>query len=109
MFDLVTISEALKKYYNREGILIDVRDEEAYRTGHLPGAVHVPLDDIMEEKYHPQKGKILYLYCDTGSSSLMAARKLDEDGFQVYSVAGGISSYRGRLDKEEVDTFFSSQ
>ena len=101
MFDLISISDAMKSAYEQKGILIDVRSPEAYRNGHLPMAENVPLDDILEGKYHPAPGIPVFLYCDTGSSSMMAARKLDEDGIEAFSVAGGIRSYRGYLEKEK--------
>ena len=101
MFDLISISDAMKLTYEQKGILIDVRSPEAYRNGHLPMAENVPLDDILAENYHPSFREPVFLYCDTGSSSMMAARKLDEAGIKAYSVAGGIRLYRGYLEKEK--------
>lgn len=101
MFNLISISDAMKLTYEQKGILIDVRAEEAYRKGHLPMAENVPLDDILEEKHKFDLKVPVFLYCYTGSSSMMAARKLDEDGIRAYSVAGGIHSYRGYLEKEK--------
>ncbi|MDY6046619.1 MAG: rhodanese-like domain-containing protein, partial [Anaerobutyricum sp.] len=76
MFDLISISDAMKLTYEQKGILIDVRSPEAYRNGHLPMAENVPLDDILDEKYRFDSQLPVFLYCDTGSSSMMAARKL---------------------------------
>lgn len=101
MFDLISISDVMKLTYEQKGILIDVRSPEAYRNGHLPMAENVPLDDILDEKCRFDSKLPVFLYCDTGSSSMMAARKLDEDGIKAYSVAGGIHSYRGYLEKEK--------
>ena len=101
MFDLISISDAMKRTYEQKGILIDVRSPESYRRGHLPMAENVPLEDIMEGKYQPTVDLPIFLYCDTGSSSMLAARKLDEEGKKTFSVAGGIRSYRGYLEKEK--------
>ena len=103
MFELITISDALKRSYASEGILIDVRSEEAYRKGHLPMAVHVSLEDILEGRYRPEGKKLVFLYCDTGLHSMLAARKLDEEGVQAYTVSGGLRLYRGYLEKEKND------
>ena len=36
MFDLISISEAIKRSYDSEGLLVDVRSEEVFKKGHLP-------------------------------------------------------------------------
>ena len=51
MFDLISISEAIKQSYASKGLLVDVRSEEAFKKGHLPMAVNIPFTDIMKEKF----------------------------------------------------------
>ena len=129
MIAFISISDALRLCYDKKGILIDVRPEEAYRAGHLPMAENVPLEQIQKRKdpatanageesgrmteKEPErqaKGRAerlqeeelpLFFYCDTGVSSMLAARILSEEGRKAYSVAGGLASYRGYLEKEE--------
>ena len=112
MFDLISISEAMKKSYESEGLLIDVRSEEAFKKGHLPMAVNVPFEEIMDEKFditeiekdfNIEKEPSVFLYCDTGSTSMLAAKKLDSVGIHAYSVVGGIMFYKGYLEKEKDD------
>lgn len=122
MIAFISISDALRLCYDKKGILIDVRPEEAYRAGHLPMAENVPLEQIEGGEYPPkelEKGTDLplFFYCDTGVSSMLAARKLSAEGRKAYSVAGGLSTYRGYLEKEEkelwtmvyVDTIHQNQ
>lgn len=101
MFDFISVSDAIKLSYEAKGRLIDVRPEQSYREGHLPMAENVQLDDIISGAFHPEQSQPVFLYCDTGTSSLLAARKLDEEGFIAYSVADGIQHYKGYLEKEE--------
>lgn len=101
MLNFISISDALRLCYDKKGILVDVRSEEDYRKGHLPMAEHVPLEKILQEDYRPENGMPIFLYCDTGAGSLLAAKKLGEEGLEAYSVAGGLTSYRGYLEKEE--------
>ena len=101
MLNFISVSDAVRLCYDKKGILVDVRPEEEYRQGHLPMAENVPLERIIQGEYPPGKEKPLYLYCDTGASSLLAAKKLTESGVEAYSVAGGLSYYRGYLEKEE--------
>ena len=51
MFDLISISEAIKRSYDSEGLLVDVRSEEVFKKGHLPMAVNLPFEEIMNEKF----------------------------------------------------------
>ena len=50
MFDLISISEAIKRSYDSEGLLVDVRSEEVFKKGHLPMAVNLPYEEIIDEK-----------------------------------------------------------
>ena len=84
MFDLISISEAIKRSYDSEGLLVDVRSEEVFKKGHLPMAVNLPFEEIMDEKFdieaiekdfNIEKEQPVFLYCDTGSTSMLAAKK----------------------------------
>lgn len=109
MFDLISISEAIKQSYASKGLLVDVRSEEAFKKGHLPMAVNIPFEDILEEKidiendFNVEKEQPVFVYCDTGSTSILAARKLDSMGIHAYNVVGGIMFYKGYLEKEKND------
>lgn len=86
------------RYAGKEGcILIDLRSEEEYRAGHIPGAVNIPYEELAEQKEHIRK-YLLFLYCDRGNTSLLAARDLDQEGFRVVNIGGGILRYRGRIE-----------
>lgn len=75
-------------------LLLDVREPEAYRQYHIPGAGNMPYDSM--ERWMPRlsKQRPVILYCDYGSTSLLAARKLGRAGFKVYTVAGGIEAMK---------------
>lgn len=78
--------------------LIDVREKEEYREGHLPGAVSVPrgfLDMRIEETVADKNAPIV-LYCAGGTRSLLAGRTLTEMGYtNVVSMAGGFGGWKG--------------
>lgn len=89
--------EALQKMQkNGEIVLIDVREEEEFKQGHLEGATLIPLSKINTnevEKNNPQK-KVVFLYCRSGKRSLKAAEKLlkENPNLQIYNLEGGILS-----------------
>src|SRR5215831_4349736 len=72
--------------------LIDVREEEEWRRGHLPGARHL-CKGIIErdiERAVPEKSSHLVLYCGGGFRSALAADNLQRMGYtRVESMDGG--------------------
>src|SRR5262249_36436193 len=78
--------------------LIDVREKEEYREGHLAGAVSVPRGflDMRIEETVPDKAAPVILYCAGGTRSLVAERTLKELGYtNVVSRAGGFGGWKG--------------
>lgn len=97
MFPVETISAKMLDYYvgRSDTIIIDLRDREEYRAGHVRGAVNIPYEEFDENEDFPRR-KILVLYCDRGGASMMAAKQLARRGYQTRSVIGGFQAYRGR-------------
>lgn len=80
---------------NRDGILVDIREEHELVTGMIPGAVHMPLS---KKQFFPwsdyKKGKIV-LYCQTGKRSDSFAMELKQVGMPfVYHLKGGFSAWK---------------
>lgn len=82
---------------NRHYMIIDVRDYAAYRQGHIRRAVHIPYEEFDYYKEILPRDKTLILYCDRGSTGLLLARELYNQGFDVLNITGGIHAYRGPL------------
>ena len=78
----------------KRAIVIDVREREAYRIFHYQNARNYPYEEMMRRDLCLPKNRIFILYCDYGSTSLMAARQLSKDGYEVYSVVGGIEAIK---------------
>ena len=97
MFQIETISAKMLDYYvgRSDSLIIDLREREAYETGHVRTAVHVPYEELEDRADFP-KGKILVFYCERGGASMMAARLLARMGYRTRSVIGGFEAYRGR-------------
>ena len=93
----MNINDGVEACRSRPGaVLIDVRDEDEFRSGHIPGSVNVPLSVISQISY-PRETP-LFLYCLRGHRSQKAADILSRMGFSnVYSI-GGIKGYKGELE-----------
>jgi adenylyltransferase/sulfurtransferase len=89
----VTAQEAKKeKDSNKDVVLLDVRDDDEYRAGYIPGAIHVTrgMLEFSIEDYAPERDKKIIVYCAGGSRSLLAAKSLRDMGYtNVASMAGG--------------------
>lgn len=77
----------------REGLVVlDVREEPEYLTGHAVDALLLPVDEINEEmaaNVIPTKETPVMVYCRTGRRSAKAARKLEKLGYrEVYDMGG---------------------
>ena len=77
-------------------ILVDVRENEEYRRGHLEGAVNLPYEELFRAPELLSKDKIILVYCAHGSNSMLAARELSGMGYRTVNVYGGLMYYRGR-------------
>lgn len=77
-------------------VLIDVRTEEEYDSGHIPRAINIPYTEI-ENEVDYDKDKPIAVYCRTGKRSKEAALTLEKMGYtKIYDI-GGINNYEGEL------------
>src|SRR5262245_44017221 len=77
--------------------LVDVREQDEWDEGHLPGAVHVPRGHLESriERIAPDRDATLVLYCAAGNRSAFAAKTLEELGYtDVRSLAPGYTGWK---------------
>jgi rhodanese-related sulfurtransferase len=80
--------------------LIDIREPYEYKSGHLPKAKNVPMDEILSSAdNHLDKTKEYHIICQSGGRSTMACEVLKNNGFNVINVSGGTGGYRGNLER----------
>ncbi len=99
-FKTITIDEAYEIFLDNEDyIFIDVRSEDEYKSGHIEGAIHIPVSEIENRLNEISDDKSLIVYCNGSGCdrSGRAAMILSENGFdQVYDLVG-----RGIFEWEE--------
>lgn len=78
---------------NNDVIIVDVRSAKEFMKRHITGAVNIPGDQI--DRISLNRNKEIILYCERGSSSIVAASKLLQKGYRVKSVVGGLNAYHG--------------
>ncbi|MGO9952979.1 MAG: rhodanese-like domain-containing protein [Dissulfurispiraceae bacterium] len=81
-----------------EFIILDVRQPEEYKSGHLPGAVFIPLPDLINKVGELDRTRPILAYCRSGNRSRAAAAFLLAQGFsKIYSMDGGITAWNGHV------------
>ncbi len=79
-----------------EIVLIDVRTDAEYERGHVPGTVHIPMEQLMSstEALAPYAGKPVHLICQSGGRSARVAQRITQDGYDAVNVAGGTMAWQ---------------
>lgn len=88
----ITAEEAKSMMDGGGVIVVDVRTENEYKAGHIPGSILVPNETIDQEAAEvlPDKDAVLLIHCRTGVRSKQASDTLVEMGYQNIYDFGGI-------------------
>lgn len=79
----------------RQTLLVDVRTEDEFNQGTIPGAVNIPLDHLRERMAELSPDQEIYLFCQIGLRGYMASRILMQQGFaKVKNLSGGLQTYQ---------------
>ncbi|MGW7055094.1 rhodanese-like domain-containing protein [Streptomyces sp. NPDC054887] len=93
----VTVDEARSRTSGDrpDAVLLDVREEPEWDSGHAPGAVHVPLTRLVAGATPPAEaqGRPLVVICRSGQRSQQAAKLLTERGAHAVDVEGGMNAW----------------
>ena len=84
-----------------EYVLLDVREQNEYDEGHIPGAILIPYTEIEEkaESMIPDKNKQILVYCRSGRRSKIASEALLELGYTDIKEFGGIIDWKYEIEK----------
>ena len=87
-------------------IILDVRRQDEFDAGHIPGAILIPNEVIGTERPEqlPDLDQIILVYCRSGNRSKQASQKLADMGYTNIYEFGGINTWTGEIVKEEEKT-----
>ncbi|MCH8542525.1 MAG: rhodanese-like domain-containing protein [Alcanivorax sp.] len=80
-----------------DGVIVDLRDEDDFRKGHIAGSINVPYGKISDRvsELARYKDKPVILVCSLGSHASLAGRQLKNEGFiELHRMRGGIQGWR---------------
>ncbi len=89
----ITAQQAKEIMDSQEGyVILDTRTQAEYDEGHIPGAIVIPHDEILEkaEGVLTDKNQLILVYCRSGRRSKLAAEDLQKLGYTNIKEFGGI-------------------
>ena len=82
-----------------EAVVLDVRTEDEFESGHIPNALNIDLSmgpGFIDEVNALDKNKSYYVYCRSGARSAQAIQVMRDLGFsETYNLIGGILEWEG--------------
>ena len=80
-------------------VIVDVRRQDEYDSGHIPGAILLPNETIADQppEVLPDREQIILIYCRSGNRSKQAAQKLADMGYTHVYEFGGVNTWSGEL------------
>ncbi|SOC37314.1 rhodanese-like domain-containing protein [Ureibacillus acetophenoni] len=95
----ITANEVQQRLENGEQLnLIDVREVDEVKTGHIPSITNIPLGLLEFRAHELDKNKPYIVVCRSGGRSGQATQYLESHGFNVTNMTGGMLSWEGKVE-----------
>ena len=95
-YQQISQEEAKEMMDTQEVIILDVREQDEYDSGHIPGAVLLPvgtIDETTTAEVIPEMDSTVLVYCRSGNRSKTASAALAELGYTDIYEFGGINTW----------------
>ena len=79
---------------NNSAVIIDIRDKETFKQGHIIDALNAKSEDFEQQKMEKYKDKPIVLVCARGLQSPVLAHKIRNQGYQPFVLGGGIEAWQ---------------
>jgi len=73
--------------------LIDIRQDFEWEAGRIPGAEHIPLEQLPAASEQIDRDRPIVFQCRTGSRSALATQVFRASGYEAYNLAGGLYAW----------------
>ncbi len=75
-------------------LLLDVRTPQEFASGHIPGSMNIPVDDLRSRLGELPRDRKIAAYCQVGQRGYLATRILLQSGYTAENLSGGYKTYR---------------
>lgn len=90
----------------RKAQLIDIREPNEYKGGHILGARNIPLSQLRTRLTELRKDQPIYMYCQNGTRTMRAALMLNKKGYKdLYQLKGGFKKWNGKIKKAKTPQY----
>ncbi len=89
----ISFDEFYQLYQNGQLSLVDVREIEEFKMLHLEGTHSLPLSQLADTYEQLDKEQLHYVICKSGMRSARACQFLEEHGYKVINVQGGMTAF----------------
>ena len=89
----IPFNEFIPKHQAGEIQVVDVREQEEYDALHLDGVTLLPLSELVDRYTELDKAQAYYVICKSGRRSARACQFLEEEGYDVTNVQGGMDAF----------------
>jgi rhodanese-related sulfurtransferase len=89
----IDVEQVLASANGKRLFLLDVRTAPEYASGHMPGAVNIPVDELRNRLKELSHDRNVAVYCQVGQRGYLATRLLRQAGFPASNVGGGYKTY----------------
>ncbi len=87
---------------NEPKIVLDIRSEEEYITGHIPGSKNIGLQELSYALSDVELDDKILIVCRMGKRAAQVKVLLEEEGYQqVEILVGGMEAYKGEIEQGE--------
>jgi rhodanese-related sulfurtransferase len=91
--ETISVNEARKEIASGNAVAVDVRSEEEWGDGHVPGATHLPDADADASAERLEEGARLMVIAKDGKLAAEAASSLSDQGYEAVAVDGGMDDW----------------
>ena len=101
-YQQISQDEAKEMMDSQEVVILDVREQDEFDSGHIAGAVLLPVGSISEAtaaEVIPKKDSVVLVYCRSGNRSKTASEKLVELGYTKVYEFGGINTWPYEIEE----------
>ena len=89
----ITFNDFYQLYQNSPLSVLDVREVEEFEALHLEGAQNLPLSQLADTYDQLDQDQLHYVICKSGMRSARACQFLEEHGYKVINVQGGMTAF----------------
>jgi rhodanese-related sulfurtransferase len=90
----LTPQAAVDLINNENAVVIDLRDKESFKKGHIIDSINAKNEDFEQQKMEKYKKKPIILVCARGLNAQTLAKKIITQGYQAVVLAGGIAGWQ---------------